>query len=216
MCGSTSPFRYFFADVKPIVLREPLAEFLGAFEHHQGLLEYSFDDVVKMAGHACPTVGSAFVCCKKALGHLHMGEIPERGNIAVTVHAEADDKTYGVMGQVFSFMTGACGDSGFKGLGHKFRRKGLLLYEPAASGENSMRFTFARIDNGRKVQARLFPEKFPLVPGQEDMAGLMEKAFWDAASHEEVHKFQDLWMERVKAIVLEERDVNSWLAIEPA
>jgi hypothetical protein len=44
----------------------------------------------------------------------------------------------------------------------------------------------------------------------------MEKALQEVATHDEVHRFQDLWMERVKAIVLDERDVAQWLAIEPA
>lgn len=216
MCGSMSPFRSFFTDVSPIVMREPLAGFLGAFEQHRSLLEYSFDDVVKMAGHACPTVASAFVCCKKALARLHDGDIPERGNIAVTVHAEQDDKTFGVMAQVFSLVTGACGPTGFKGLGHKFRRKDLLSFEASDADGGSMDFTFSRLDNGKKVKARIFPDRLPAVEGQEKLGDLMEKAFWEAASHEEVHEFQDLWMERVKAIVLEERDLDTWLSIEPA
>ena len=214
MCGSMSPFRYFFANIKPIVMRDPLAGFLGAYVHHEAMLEYSFDEVVKMTGHACPTVASAFVCCKKALGHLYVGDIPERGNMAVTVHAGADEKAYGVMGQVFSFITGACGEGGFKGIGGKFNRQGLLTYAKGTSKEDAGSFTFARLDNGKKVKARIVPEKFPVVQGQEELPGLMEKALKDTATHDEVHRFQDLWMERVKAIAMEERDVDAWLIIK--
>jgi len=212
MCGTMSPFRYFLADVKPIVMREPLADFLGAFQHHNAMLEYSFEEVVKMAGHACPTVASAFVCCRKALGRLHEGEIPERGNVAVTVHAEADKEAFGVIGEIFAFITGARGPTGFKGLGPKFGRKDLLAF---GEGDQDRRgsFTFSRVDNGRGVNARILPEHFPSIPGGENLETLMRKASRDGADHEDVHKFQDLWMERVKAIALEERNVENWLLL---
>lgn len=216
MCGSMSPFQEWFASVRPIVLRDPLAELTGAFQTHQAFLEYSFDDVVKMAGHACPSVGAAFICCRKALGVLHQGDIPERGTIAVTVHGAPDDKTFGVMGQVFSYVTGACGVTGFKGLGNRFRRKDLLSYEPGSPDEGAMSFTFERLGKGRKVRASLFPARYPAVPGQDRLPGLLDKVLGNTASHHELHEFQDLWMDRVKAIVLEEQDVDSWLSVQPA
>ena len=216
MCGNMSPFRYYFADIRPVMMREPLADFLGAFEHHKAYLEYSFDDVVKMTGHACPTVASAFVCCKKALGALYMGDLPDRGNIAVMIHAAAGDKAYGVIGQVFSYLTGACGETGFKGLDGKFRRCGLLTFDGAGAADDTQSFTFARLDNGKKVRARILPANFPVVEGQSELPALLEKGIKGTMTHDEEHKFQDLWMERVKAIVLEEKNVDAWLVIEPA
>jgi hypothetical protein len=52
----TDNFRDFFREVEPIRLKEPLAEILGAFKVEEPILEYSYADTVKMAGHACPTV----------------------------------------------------------------------------------------------------------------------------------------------------------------
>jgi len=216
MCGNMSPFRYFFADIRPIIMKDPLAEFLGAYEHHNAYLEYTFDEVVKMTGHVCPTVASAFVCCKKALGHLHMGEIPNRGNISVTIHSAPNERNAGVIGQIFGFVTGACGDDGFKGLDGKFRRNGLLSYAPNGAGGAADGFTFARLDNGKKVHASILSANFPTIPGQEEIPALMDKALKGLATHDEGHKFQDLWMEKVKAIVLEERNVEAWLVINPA
>ena len=213
MCGNMSPFRYFMAAVKPISLRDPLADFLGAYQYHSALLEYSFEEVVKMTGHACPTVASAFVCCKKAIGRLHEGEIPDRGNIAVTVHAAADEGVFGVMTQVFSYITGACGPGGFKGLGGRFSRKDLLTFDPDSTPADRGSFTFSRIDNKKRVNARILPERFPTIQNQDEMAALMQKMLAGSASHDEEHRFQDLWMERVKAIVLDERDVDSWLVL---
>lgn len=216
MCGSMSPFLEWFSSVRPIVLRDPLAELTGAFQSHHALLEYSFDDVVKMAGHACPSVGAAFVCCRKALGVLHQGDIPERGAIAVTVHGAPDDKTYGVMGQVFGYVTGACGVTGFKGLGGKFRRKDLLSYQAGGPDDGTMTVTFERVGKGNKVRATLTPARYPVVPGQDRLPALLEKVLANSASHQELHEFQDFWMDRVKALVLDEQDVEAWLSVQPA
>ena len=47
----------FFDKVKPIVLYDALAEFLGAAQ--AGRVEYGYLDAVKLAGHSCPTVAGA-------------------------------------------------------------------------------------------------------------------------------------------------------------
>ncbi len=60
-------FRDYLIQVKPIKFKELLAETLGAFKVENTALEYSFVDVVKMAGHACPTIAGAYLSCQKAL-----------------------------------------------------------------------------------------------------------------------------------------------------
>jgi len=54
-------------DVKVIKVKEPLAEILGAFKIKDAVVGYTFIDTVKMAGHVCPTIASAYVCCQEAL-----------------------------------------------------------------------------------------------------------------------------------------------------
>src|SRR3989304_3070304 len=123
-------FRDFFQEVRPIRLQEPLAETLGALQGEGTALTYTFMDVVKLAGHACPTVAGAYLSCQKALEGLYPGEIPVRGEVAVTVYGEPDEGVYGVMAQVFSLLTGAAAATGFRGLGHRFKRKDLLKFSP--------------------------------------------------------------------------------------
>lgn len=213
MCGINSPFRFFISDVSPIVMQEPLADFLGAFQQHGSYIEYDFEDAIKLTGHACPTVAAAFVCCRKALGHLYLGEIPTRGNVSVTVHGPRDEKAYGVMANVISLVTGAADSSGFKGIGDNFKRSGLLTFDPD-SAEELETFTFARQDKGTKVKATISRKDFPSVEGSDQLGDLMEKVIAKTASHEEEHQFQNVWMERVKAMVLQEVNVDSWLIIE--
>src|SRR3989304_9437999 len=100
----TVAFRDFIDEVKPIRFKEPLAETLGAFKDRNAVLEYTFAETVKMAGHACPTVAGAYLSCQKALETLYFGEIPVRGEISVTVYGEPDEGVYGVMAQVFSLL----------------------------------------------------------------------------------------------------------------
>ena len=48
----------FFAASPRLRVFDPLADFLGAAQ--DGVFEYVYADVVKLAGHSCPTVASAF------------------------------------------------------------------------------------------------------------------------------------------------------------
>ena len=100
-------FRNFLTEVRPIRFREPLAETLGAVKREGVILEYTFVDVIKMAGHACPTVAGAYLSCQKAMDALYLDDAPVRGEISITVYGEQDEGVYGVMAQVFSLLVGA-------------------------------------------------------------------------------------------------------------
>ena len=84
-------FRDFFHQVEPIRFKEPFAETLGVFKKEDAVLEYTFIDVVKMTGHACPTTAGAYLCCKEALNKLYPDELPKRGDISITVFGEPDE-----------------------------------------------------------------------------------------------------------------------------
>jgi hypothetical protein len=208
-------FRDFISEVRPIRFREPLAETLGAFKDEEAVLEYTFADAVKMAGHACPTVAGAYLSCRKAIDELYGDEIPVRGEISVTVYGEQDEGTYGVMGQVFSLLTGAAPISGFGGLGHKFRRKNLLTFSPEKIDPQAMSFEFKRLDNGKAVLVKFYPGQipFPADKGQR-MSHLMEKVLWEAAKDDEKREFQDLWIGRVEDMLLGQKDMDNWLVAE--
>lgn len=214
MC-EPSIFRGFFSDIEPIRMRDPLATLLGAFEGSDDVLEYDFADVVKMAGHGCPTVSMAFVACKHAVRTLFPDGIGVRGSISILVHGERDDGVYGVMAQVFSLITGACPETGFKGLGGLHRRNNLLRFGVKES-DTYARFDFARTDTKRACTVTLVPAALPsLSPAeQERMGALLSKNVWEAATESERTEFRDLWMKRVRRIALEEEDINAWLTIE--
>lgn len=207
--------RDWFSRVKPIRMREPLAGLLGVFKDGAAELDYSYIDVVKMAGHACPTVSAAYLCGQLALEKLYAGSVPVRGEIAVTVYGEPDDGVYGVMAQVLSFITGAAPETGFKGLGHRFRRKDLLSFKAEKPDPEAMCFEFRRTDTGETVRARIYPRRIPFAPEKAERLGnLMQPVIWEAANAEEKAEFQSLWMEKIKDMLLERRDIDRWLKIE--
>lgn len=58
-----------------------LTEFLGSAE--RGIIEISYLDVVKMAGHSCVVVAGAYLMAQKALPALFGTELTQRGDIKV-------------------------------------------------------------------------------------------------------------------------------------
>jgi formylmethanofuran dehydrogenase subunit E len=213
--GDNDIFRDFLTEVEPIRFKEPFAEILGAFKKDEVVLEYTFVDVVKMAGHACPTTAGAYLCCQEALKKLYPNELPIRGDISITVYGEADEGGYGVISQVFSFLTGAAPATGFRGLGHKFRRKDLLRFNPESIDSQAFCFEFSRADNGKTVLVKFYPSKIPFSEVKSRRLGeLLEKVIWEAAKEEERREFQDLWIEKVRDMILERKQINEWIKIE--
>ncbi len=214
MMATNHSFTEFFAEIPPIKLKEPLAETLGAIAPGT-FLEYSFSDAVKMAGHACPTVSGAFLACRRALNRLYPNDLPVRGDITITVYGDPDEGVYGVMAQVFSLITGAAPETGFHGLGHKFKRKNLLRFVASKPDPEALCFEFRRLDTNRAVMIKFFPQRVPFAPDKSQRMGeLMEKVLWEAARSEEIAEFQHLWMQKVRSMVLEEKEIDTWLKIE--
>lgn len=207
-------FRDFLREVAPIRLKEPFAETLGAVKEN-AVLEYTFIDVVKFAGHACPITAGAYLSCQKALEKLYPDETPVRGEIAVTLYGEADEGVYGVMAQVFSLLTGAALAIGFKGLGPKFKRKDLLKFSSEKIEPPAMCFEFQRLDNNKAVLVKFYPQYIPFAKEKaKRMTELLELVIWEAAKREQRQEFQELWLERVKTMLLEGKELEQWLKVE--
>ena len=101
----------FFNQAPSIQLYDPLAQFLGATP--DGVLEYRYVDAVKLCGHSCPTVASAWLMVIKALAALYSpDELPERGNIEISMSGERDAGVTGVIASVAQLITGAAPETG--------------------------------------------------------------------------------------------------------
>ena len=207
-------FRDFFNQVGPIRMREPLAETLGTFKQNGAVMEYSFIDAVKLAGHACPSVTGAYLSCQLAFSALYGDDTPVRGDIRVTVYGEPDEGALGVMAQVCTFITGAAPETGFKGLGPLFKRNDLLGFAPTDDGCGGVCLRFERLDTGRIVQTRFRPGLIPFPEEKGKMlADLMKLVVSGAAGDEQRTRFQDLWMEKIELMAVGKTDIDKWLEL---
>jgi len=183
----------FFDNVEPILLEDPLSNFLGAFE--EGKLEITYLDCVKLAGHSCPTVAGAYLMAKKGLQALYGEKLPQRGFIEVSMREGEAEGVTGVVCNVISFIAGANGMSGFKGIGGHFSRNNLVHYDTPMEGE----VTLTRNDTHTSVTLSY---NASVVAGDPAMQPLMGKILQGLASAGERKKFGELWQARVEKILL--------------
>jgi len=122
---------------------------------------------------------------------------------------------YGVIGQVFTLLTGAAPESGFRGLGHKFKRKDLLVFNPQKIDPQALCFEFTRMDTGQTVLVKFYPHRIPFPTEKSKRMGeLMQKVLWETAKQDEIRQFQDLWMEKVSEMLVKQTDISQWIEIE--
>lgn len=201
----STAFPEFFAAAPAIRLRDPLAAFLGAAAG--GVIEYGYADVVKLAGHSCPTVASAYLMTRAALRRLYPDDLPERGGVRVAMPQPAHEGVSGVMGNVISMLTGAAGEGGFHGIGGRFDRRELLVFGDGAADA----IVFRRLDNGAAVSAAAHPER---VPGDPRVRELLPRCLAGTASEEQAALFGSLWQERVRRLLLEHADDPQVIVVE--
>lgn len=181
----------FYDSVESIKVVDPLSNALGAFDN--GEYEFNYQDVVKSAGHSCPTVAGAYIITQAALNALYPNERALRGNIKVEFEEAMEDGVAGVIGNVVSQITGATDKSGFKGLQGKFARHSLMSFN--ADINASGRFT--RVDSGKSVDVTYNPSS--IIPNPA-MQPLMQKMMQGAATSDELKEFGRLWQDRVQRI----------------
>jgi len=196
----------FFDAVPRISLYDPLAEFLGATE--EGILQYGYFDAVRLAGHSCPTVASAYWATYKALDFLYPHAMPVRGDVRVEFRQGSASGVTGVIANVVSMLTGAMSENGFKGLAGRFDRRRLLFFAVEMPGE--MRFT--RLDTNQAVHVAV---NLQHVPGSPRASELMASCLENTATRDEVAEFRQLWQERVRRILLEYGDDPRVFVVTP-
>ena len=196
----------FYDAVPKISLYDPLAEFLGATEG--GILQYGYFDAVRLAGHSCPTVASAYWVTCKALMVLYPEAMPVRGDIRVEFNQGSTSGVTGVIANVVSMLTGAMSDNGFKGIGGRFDRRKHLFFAVEMPGD--IRFT--RLDTNQAVSVAAHIQSVPASPRlPELMSGCMS----GTATGEEAAEFRRLWQERVRSILMDYRDDPEVFVVMP-
>ena len=179
----------FFNSIEPIKMEDELARFLGAID--DGIIEYSYFDIVKTAGHSCGTVAGAYLTALKGLKALYSEDIPQRGEIKIEIKKSPADDNAGVVGCVLSNITGATTDYGFGGIpGGKFNRRGLLFYN--VDMEADVRFT--RLDTGKQIGVNYRPGKVV------NPMAILKSAIGPDATEENKKTFPDRFQNMVKTV----------------
>jgi len=181
----------FFNTIETIKLQDELSDFLGTFE--DGVVEFSYLDIVKAAGHSCPTVAGAYILTLVALKELYKDQIPKRGEIFISFKEDGVSGVSGVIANVITHITGATENSGFKGLNGKFERYGLLKFNDKISSS----VKFQRVDNGETIELVYDPSSIVADP---NMQKLMQKMTQGIVTDEEKQTFGILWQKRVEDI----------------
>lgn len=181
----------FFDAIETIQLRDDLSAFLGTLD--KGIVEFSYLDIVKTAGHSCPTVAGAYLMTCAGLKALYGDEIAVRGGIFVSFKESSDEGVAGVIASVITQITGATVTSGFKGIGGRFARHGLMEFEAAIDAG----VRFKRLDSGKSVDVFYDPSGIEGHPRQRE---LLQKLMQGAASAQDQVDFAKIWQRRVEAI----------------
>lgn len=181
----------FFDTIEPIRLYDPLSEFLGAID--DGIVEFSYLDVVKNAGHSCPTVAGAYLMLQIGLKALYEDQIPERGNIHVSFSDDELSGTTGVIANIFAQVLGATKENGFKGMNGKFSRVHLMDF----SKEMESTVRLQRLDSSCNVALSYDPSLVDADPKQKK---LLVKIMSNNAILNERDEFKTLWQKRVEDI----------------
>ncbi|MFZ2889229.1 hypothetical protein [Sulfuricurvum sp.] len=185
---------FFFKSIPELTLYDPLADMLGAAS--EGIMTYSYAECVKLAGHSCPTVAGTYLMLLKGLKLLYPNTIPKRGEIRVLMSGKLGEGVVGVMANIASFVTGATDISGFHGLGGKFDRRNLLIFEANIEGDLALE----RVDTGERVSLTYNPK---IIPADPKTGEWLEFITRDKADGELKKLFQNSWQDRVKSILIE-------------
>lgn len=182
----------FFDTTQTITLYDPLSEVLGAFE--DGAITFSYLDVVKSAGHSCPTMAGAYLMIREGLKALFPNELPMRGSIDISFKENQSDGTTGVIANAFSLITGATDTWGFKGLGGNYVRKNLMHFK----ADIPLQVRIKRLDTNAFVDVAYDPQMIIIEPA---MQPLMKKLLTGILNEEEKASFSQMWQKRVAQIL---------------
>ena len=181
----------FFKTIDNITLYDELSEFLGVFEN--GVMQFSYLDIVKSAGHSCPTVAGAYLMAQVGLKALYKDKLPKRGEIFVAFKEDSNDGVAGVIANVFTQITGATEQFGFKGIGGNYVRHDLMKFNADITSDVKLQ----RLDTGATVEVIYNPS---CIRTNSLQPQLMEKILKQTATQDDKLLFGKIWQERVEQI----------------
>ncbi len=179
----------FFDEIEKIVVYDDLCQFLGV--NDDGIVDLSYPDIVKTAGHSCATVAGAYLVALKGLKALYGDQLPQRGQIKVELQKSPTDDNAGVVGSVLSNITGATMDSGFGGIPTgKYNRRNLLFFDADIQSD----VCFTRLDTGKSVCVNYKPQNVV------NPMKILKSAIMPGATEEDIKSFPKRFQDMVKTV----------------
>ncbi|MFT4933269.1 MAG: hypothetical protein ACI91T_003174 [Natronomonas sp.] len=190
-------------DATPIEIRDPVAEALGVLEPGDPFV-VTYEDAVKTAGHSCPTASGAYRIAQIGLDALYPDpeELPVRSDVEVRAGGPRSDATYGVMGRLISYITGAAQEDGFGGLGGGYGdRRDLLTFDAFEPASADPTFRFRRTDTDETVEVTYHVSE---VPDGGPAIGNLQQILEGTASDDQRDAFADAWHRPVQAVLTDD------------
>jgi hypothetical protein len=188
-------------DAEPIRIRDPVAEALAVLDPSDPFV-VTYGDVVKAAGHSCPTTSGAYRIAQLGLDALYPDELPVRSEVEVLAAGPRDDPTYGVMGRLISYVTGAAQEDGFGGLAGGYGgRQNILTFDAFEPDTAAPTFRFRRSDTGETVEVTYHVVD---VPDGGPAVGTLQGIIDGTASEDDRELFAEAWHSRVRAVLSED------------
>jgi hypothetical protein len=188
-----------YEDVEPIRIRDPAAEALAVLDRGEPFV-ISYDDVIKEAGHSCPTASGSYRLTQLGLDALYPDEHPVRGEIEVTAGGPKEDPAYGVTSRIVSYITGAAEEDGFSGLagGYGCRRHRLRFGE---IGTTEPAFVFTRTDTDESLRVTYHVSD---VPDAGPTTRYLDEMIDGTATADEREAFAEAWHGRVERVLTDD------------
>lgn len=192
-------WRIDYENAAPIRIRDPVAEALTVLEPGEPFV-ITYADVVKAAGHSCPTASGAYRIAQLGLDALYPDDTPVRGEIEVTAGGPKDDPTYGVMSRIVSYVTGAAEEDGFGGLAGGYGDRQNALYFDAFESDGPA-FAFTRIDTDNSVRVTYHVAD---VPSAGHATQALQKLIDGTATPAERDAFGEAWHGRIERVLTDD------------
>lgn len=173
-----------------IKCKDPLSQFLGSFDG--GVIEYDFEYIAKLTGHACPTVLTTYLSAIAVAKTLYGDDMPVRGDVEILLKDAKENATIGVSALVFSAIFGAGDEGGFKGIGGEFVRNNKCKFE----ADIPSFALFSRLDTGECVYLDFDFGGMQSLPTPN--VGVALQKFLQS---DDISEFQEGWLDKLKTIV---------------
>ena len=192
-------WRIDYENAAPIRIRDPVAEALTVLEPGEPFV-ITYADVVKAAGHSCPTASGAYRIAQLGLAALYPDDTPVRGEIEVTAGGPKDDPTYGVMSRIVSYVTGAAEEDGFAGLAEGYGgRQNVLHFDDFE--RDGPTFAFTRTDTDESVRVTYHVTD---VPAAGPATQALQKLIDGTATPAERDAFGEAWHGRIERVLTDD------------